>query len=81
MKHWLQHADPPIPPHTVIALLDPDMIFVRPITPQMRGQPNNVYNKHLYKTEEDILDRVVEGHHLSSHPITIILSCVSSLLI
>ena len=72
LKHWLQHADPPIPAHTVIALLDPDMIFVRPLTPQMRGQPNNVYNHHLYKTEAEILDRVVEGpyHHL---PITLIL--------
>ena len=48
------------------------MIFVRPLTPQMRGQPNNVYNHHLYKTEAEILDRVVEGpyHHL---PITLIL--------
>ena len=66
LKHWLEHADPPIPPHTVIALLDPDMIFVRPLTPQMRGQPNNVYNKHLYKTEAEILDRVVEGQHPST---------------
>ena len=72
LKHWLQHADPPIPPHTVIALLDPDMIFVRPLTPQMRGQPNNVYNKHLYKTEEDILDRIVEGN--TTHIIIIVQS-------
>ena len=62
LKHWLQYADPKVPDGTAVALLDPDMIFVRPLTKQMRGQPNNVYNKHLYKTEADILDKVSLGH-------------------
>ena len=61
MKHWLEHAVPPVPAGMVIALLDPDMILVRPLTPQVRGQPNNVYNKHVYKSEADIIERIVEG--------------------
>jgi hypothetical protein len=61
LKHWLENADPPVPDDVVIALLDPDMIFVRPLTTKMRGQPNNVYNKRLYETENDIMEKIVEG--------------------
>lgn len=31
MMHWLMHADPPIAPSTTIALVDPDMFFLRPL--------------------------------------------------
>jgi hypothetical protein len=61
LKHWLKNAVPTIPAGTAVALLDPDMILVRPLTTTMRGQPNNLYNKHLYKTEEDILEKVAAG--------------------
>ena len=31
LLHFLQHADPPVPDEEVLALLDPDMILLRPI--------------------------------------------------
>jgi hypothetical protein len=61
MKHWLENAVPAIPDGVAVALLDPDMILVRPLTPQMRNQPNNLYNKAEYKTPDDIMERVVAG--------------------
>ena len=45
MKHWLDHAQPPIPEDEVVVLLDPDMIFLRPITSQVRGLQNNLHRK------------------------------------
>lgn len=37
LKHWLEHADPPVGADTIVCLLDPDMILLRPITPEIRG--------------------------------------------
>lgn len=31
MMHWLLHADPPVPPTATVALIDPDMFFLRPL--------------------------------------------------
>mmetsp|Transcript_26662 Transcript_26662/g.25531 ORF Transcript_26662/g.25531 Transcript_26662/m.25531 type:complete len:485 (+) Transcript_26662:154-1608(+) len=47
VKHWLDFANPKIPEDVAVALIDPDMIFVRPITTKIRGDPANLYNKHL----------------------------------
>lgn len=41
LKHWLDSANPPIKDGVVVALIDPDMIFVRPLTPQIRGLGGN----------------------------------------
>jgi hypothetical protein len=59
MKHWLEHADPPVPDDIVVALLDPDMVFLRPLTPQIRGASNLLYGK---RNEGLLFDRVAEGH-------------------
>lgn len=59
MQHWLKYADPPIPEDTVIALLDPDMIFVRPLTTKMRGQPNNLHGKYI--KPEEVMEKVGPG--------------------
>ena len=59
LQHWLKFADPPLPADTIVALLDPDMIFVRPLTAKMRGEPNNVYGR--YMTEADIMEKVGPG--------------------
>jgi len=31
MMHWLTHADPPVRPSATVALIDPDMFFLRPL--------------------------------------------------
>jgi hypothetical protein len=59
VKHWLDFAEPKIPEDVAVALLDPDMIFIRPLTTKMRGQPNNLYDKRL--KEADIMEVVAVG--------------------
>lgn len=61
LKHWLENSETPIKDDTVIALLDPDMIFLRPLTAQVRGMENNLYDKKHNKPE-DVPERVIEGH-------------------
>ena len=63
MQHWLSHAQPPIPDDTVIALLDPDMILLRPITAKVRGMKGILYNtKRPYGVkDEDIFTSVDVG--------------------
>ena len=58
--HWLEHADPPVEDDVVVALLDPDMILLRPITGKLAGVPDHIYAKKVDKRE--IVDRVKEGH-------------------
>ena len=43
MKHWLEHADPPIKDGTIIALIDPDMIFIRPLNVDFKNDNNVIY--------------------------------------
>ena len=31
MMHWLLHAEDPVPPDATVALIDPDMFFLRPL--------------------------------------------------
>jgi hypothetical protein len=59
MKHWLEHAEPPIPDDIVVALLDPDMVFLRPLTTRVRGEPNLLTSK---AGADFVFDKVVEGH-------------------
>jgi len=59
LKHWLQFADPPVPDHTVVVLLDPDMILLRPITTQVQGLDGILYNKRAHP---DLPVRVERGH-------------------
>ena len=60
VKHWLEFAVPKISDGVAIALLDPDMIFIRPLTTRVRGQPNNLYDKNL--NEEDIVEFISLGN-------------------
>ena len=41
MQHWLEHADPPINNGTIIAFIDPDMVFIRTLNIDF-GDDNNV---------------------------------------
>lgn len=60
LKHWLENAQPPIPDDVIIALLDPDMIFLRPITTQIRGQINNIHSRKIDK--DTILEKISKGN-------------------
>ena len=55
----LEDANPPVEDDVVVALLDPDMIFLRPITGKLAGVPDHIYAKKVDKRE--IVDRVKEG--------------------
>lgn len=54
---------PPLPDHTVVALIDPDMIFTRPLTTKIKGNDNNIIDRTA--TPEEIVDRVKPGHPAS----------------
>jgi len=41
MHHWLEHAHPPIPDDTIIMLIDPDFVFLRPLKVHF-GADNNL---------------------------------------
>jgi peptidyl serine alpha-galactosyltransferase len=42
MLHWMNNADPGIPEGTVIALVDPDFVFLRPLTAKITGDPSTI---------------------------------------
>ena len=56
VKHWLANANPKIQDGVAVALIDPDMILIRPIVKEIRGMQNNLYNK---KTSRGLLQEVV----------------------
>ena len=58
LKHWLEFANPPVQEDCVIALIDPDFVFLRPITSLVAGQPANIYDRSL---QSEIFPKVVEG--------------------
>jgi hypothetical protein len=43
-------------------LIDPDFLFLRPLTTQLAGNPANLYVKKL---ESEIFDKVIEGKPIS----------------
>jgi hypothetical protein len=59
LQHWLKYSNPPVAKDSVVALLDPDMIIIRPITISVRDQTNKLYGK--YMTESEIVDKVAVG--------------------
>ena len=59
LKHWLANANPPVNDNAIIVLIDPDMMFLRPITVKIKGQPNNLFSKSL--KDNDIIDKIMEG--------------------
>eukprot|EP00605_Chrysophyceae_sp_TOSAG23-4_P000807 GSChrysophyteH1.ASY1.ANO1.897.1 assembled CDS len=59
VKHWLEHAEPAVPNDIVVALLDPDMLLLRPITTEVASQTNAIWNKFLPKDE--LIEKVSKG--------------------
>lgn len=58
LKHWLENSTTPLPDDTIVALIDPDMILVRPLTSKIRGTPT-LQNKKL--KPEDLIIKVDKG--------------------
>ena len=63
MRHWIAHAEPKVSDSVVVALIDPDMIFLRPLTSKMRGQPNNIISKDM--NDADLVDKIKLGYPVS----------------
>lgn len=59
VQHWLQYAEPRVRPGVVVALIDPDMIFLRPLTTKVKGQAANIFPS--YVTNADVFERVGKG--------------------
>jgi hypothetical protein len=52
MEHWLDYADPPIESGTIIALIDPDFIFLRKISIEFSKDDNLIFTKVKDNTVE-----------------------------
>ena len=59
VKHWLANAEPQIPDGVTVALIDPDMIFLRPLIKKIRGTQNLLYDKHT--SPGPIIDEIALG--------------------
>ena len=59
LQHWLDNASPPIKSGVVIALIDPDMIFLRPLTTKVAGEQNLLYSSNIDKG--DIFENIGRG--------------------
>jgi hypothetical protein len=61
LKHWLEFADPPVGKEVLVNLVDPDMIFLRPMTGQVRGADNL-----QGIPQQDMFDRVTRGRPVAA---------------
>ena len=59
--HWLQHADPPVPSGTIVVIIDPDMIFLRPITSQVKGNAANIFLQSFNPESDPVPIKVQRG--------------------
>lgn len=61
VQHWLTHAEPPINSGTVINIIDPDMVILRPMTAQIRGNPANIYMNRFDPQTDTVPEKVQKG--------------------
>ena len=61
LRHWLANANPPLDNDVVVALIDPDFIFLRPITTQVKGVESNLFSKPWLKDEVENWGKVSKG--------------------
>jgi len=54
VQHWLLNAVPPVKSGVVIALIDPDFIFLRPLVTTVAGHPSNIFN-HRFDPTKDVV--------------------------
>jgi hypothetical protein len=57
LQHWLSSDNSP-PAGTIVALIDPDMVFMRPLTNKIRSEPFLVTSP---VKEADLMEEVAEG--------------------
>ena len=60
VQHWLEHAEPSIQSGVIVALIDPDFVFLRPLTAKVKGNSNNIVSKPVER--KDIFEYVSKGH-------------------
>ena len=60
LKHWLEFANPPVGDNAIVALLDPDMIFLRALTTDLINDPNLLYDTRYYKKHNYEFPKKVE---------------------
>lgn len=52
LHHWLKYSSPPVEDNVVVVLIDPDMIFLRPITLELASYPYNIFATPNIKSED-----------------------------
>lgn len=62
LHHWLLNAQPPIPGHTVVILIDPDMILLRPFTLNLANNSLNIFMKGYDLSKENLPEKISRGH-------------------
>ena len=65
MRHWLENSIPSIESGVVIALIDPDFIFLRPLVTQVQGHPSNIFMDGYNMAEEKAPLKVGKGQAVS----------------
>jgi peptidyl serine alpha-galactosyltransferase len=63
--HWMDNAFPPVPSGTVVAIVDPDFIFLRPFTAIMEHQANTLVSGDV--KIGDVFHKVKRGHAVGQH--------------
>jgi len=64
LRHWLDSAAAPKEKDAIIALLDPDFLFLRPLTYKVK-KDTVLFSPTI--TEADLIDEVTEGHPVAQH--------------
>lgn len=64
LEHWLGSPAGPRDNNAIVALLDPDFLFLRPLTYKI-GQDRVLFSPTI--TEADLIDEVTEGRPVAQH--------------
>lgn len=66
--HWLEHSSEArrLPPGAVVALIDPDFVFLRRLSPRMAGQANTLLSFEGLETGR-MIDRVGKYHPVAQY--------------
>jgi peptidyl serine alpha-galactosyltransferase len=65
LLHWLENVQPPLSKNTIIALLDPDFVFIRPLTTRILHEQNLLFSPLV--TSNDLFDKVRKGQPVAQH--------------